>query len=494
MLRNRRSNIFRRWVIVTVFIYMLMVFLTPVSIVSAQVDNGGSSGMKKTTRSYVPLDKNMHLVIDNGDKNLVITDYLSSTRKIVNEGGGNDFDVQYYPYGETEEEVDTNALPTERLFTSHRKMNDISVYHVGARFYSPTMGLFVQPDNASGFNNKYSYGLNNPTLYNDPDGNIVFIAAIAIIGVAAFLMTTPIKDSPSYPNPEFDENAARWAETGGPEFSMNMLRMNPVVGIPAAATELATGKDIIGGNELTARAQILNAAELAGMGASKANHMIGAYNKGINRARVSRYQYGADLLNARTVDEAEAVIKTAVPDITFGIDRAHIGGAVYKPSTKEILYGDRRLRILEATKHEGVHALQFKNNLMGVSKGRYSAEWTFASYARKRMLGPTLNPRVNYYRMKYNADELRGVGVMRFASEQFKAIVRPYNLDLEMMAYASTGGTGYLQQLGGAMMSTGRSGSRLRNAGLAVGVSGYATDYSSFYARSTRTIDEQRAY
>lgn len=63
-----------------------------------------------------------------------------------------------------------------------------------ARFYSPTLGRFTQPDtiipdmaNPQSWN-RYSYAINNPTLYNDPDGRCAPACALPLIGLSAGLM------------------------------------------------------------------------------------------------------------------------------------------------------------------------------------------------------------------------------------------------------------------------------------------------------------------
>ena len=85
-------------------------------------------------------------------------------------------------------------------------------------------------------------------------------------------------------------------------------------------------------------------------------------------------------------------------------------------------------------------------------------------------MGPTLNPRITYNRMVLNVYQLRrSGGTRKLVSNQFKAAVRPVkNLDLEMMAYASTepAGTGFIRQFGGAMWSTGNVGSIQRASGI----------------------------
>jgi RHS repeat-associated protein len=65
---------------------------------------------------------------------------------------------------------------TDKLFTGQREITGLSIYHYGARFYSPKLGRFLSadtmnsnPDNPQKFNH-YSYVINNPLRYTDPTG------------------------------------------------------------------------------------------------------------------------------------------------------------------------------------------------------------------------------------------------------------------------------------------------------------------------------------
>lgn len=409
--------------------------------------------LKKTTRVYVPLDSSNHLVINDGEKGLITTDYLSSTR-ILNLGSSSNVEnMNYLPYGDFQQDIDSDNQVTDRFFTSHRKLQDVSLYHAGARMYSPTLGLFIQPDRAAGFNNKYAYAGNNPILMNDPDGNFVFLAALAIVGIAGFLMTTPIKDSPAYPNPQFDENVAHWQATGGPRESMSLLRLNPIAGFAFATSELATGRDTISGEQLNLGDKVLNTVEVAALAIGPLDEGIGLLNKVRNQARVAKYPGGAALLATKSADEAEAAIKAAVPNIRFGVDPKAAGGAYYRPSTVEINYRSKFQRTTSLAQHEGVHALQYENNLKGVKRASYG--YSPGGYFRNRMLpirsASSLN--VAKHRAMYNLREtgraIRGINP-RSSIRNFTS-----DLDMEMMAYASTNtGNRFSAQLSGTLWST----------------------------------------
>jgi RHS repeat-associated protein len=86
--------------------------------------------------------------------------------------------VLYKPYGEAllPAEPSPNGVP-EFGFTGQRFEGGLGIYDYGARFYDPTLGRFLQPDEIvqDPFNpqslNRFSYVLNSPVNLVDPTGN-----------------------------------------------------------------------------------------------------------------------------------------------------------------------------------------------------------------------------------------------------------------------------------------------------------------------------------
>ncbi len=94
--------------------------------------------------------------------------------------------MRYTPFGETR----FGDAPTDRRFTGQREEAGIGLYDYGARFYLASVGRFVSadsiipdPKNPQALN-RYSYVLNNPLRYYDPDGHSA-LALLLILGVAA---------------------------------------------------------------------------------------------------------------------------------------------------------------------------------------------------------------------------------------------------------------------------------------------------------------------
>jgi RHS repeat-associated protein len=125
--------------------------------------------------------------------NLVVTD---ASGNVVGEN-------RYYPYGETR--FSTGSMYTDKLFTGQREITGLGIYHYQARFYSPKLGRFISPDtiipvfeNPQSWN-RFSYAVNNPIRYNDPDGHCAPVCVVpvilVIVGVVAvtaiFYATVP---------------------------------------------------------------------------------------------------------------------------------------------------------------------------------------------------------------------------------------------------------------------------------------------------------------
>jgi len=86
-----------------------------------------------------------------------------------------------------------NAQPTlllRRGYTGHEHLPEFGLINMNARLYDPVIGRFLSPDpyvQAPTFSqsfNRYSYCINNPLIYTDPDGEFIFSALLAPIGLA----------------------------------------------------------------------------------------------------------------------------------------------------------------------------------------------------------------------------------------------------------------------------------------------------------------------
>lgn len=82
----------------------------------------------------------------------------------------------YYPFGRAVAGTLQAAFKVSRQFTGQVKDDETGLYYFNARYYDPELGRFTQPDNTIAdlgnpqSYNRYSYCLNDPLRYTDPDG------------------------------------------------------------------------------------------------------------------------------------------------------------------------------------------------------------------------------------------------------------------------------------------------------------------------------------
>jgi len=121
---------------------------------------------------------------DSGVMKFFHPDHLGSTTLVTDKDGEVVEDINYYPFGAEF----SGASSEERLFTGKEK-DSTGIYYYGARYYSPLLRQFTQPDSMlpdiydPQQLNRYSYARNNPVKYVDPTGNwIDTVIDIASIG------------------------------------------------------------------------------------------------------------------------------------------------------------------------------------------------------------------------------------------------------------------------------------------------------------------------
>ena len=136
-----------------------------------------SGGTGTRTVTYYPAGGAMRINIIGGSNTLyyILKDHLGSASVVTDASGNTVGEQRYYPYGETR--LTTGTIYTDKLFTGQREMTGLGIYHYGARFYSPYLNHFIQPDTIvpDQYNpqdlNRYSYARNNPMRYTDPTGH-----------------------------------------------------------------------------------------------------------------------------------------------------------------------------------------------------------------------------------------------------------------------------------------------------------------------------------
>ncbi|MCR5366225.1 MAG: FG-GAP-like repeat-containing protein [Prevotella sp.] len=142
------------------------------------------------TRHFYYLDGAVYVLDDgatSGNLYFAFTDHLGSITRLYNESGSLVFDAGYDAWGQ--QTVNTNTIDFRRGYTGHEMMPEFNLINMNGRLYDPALGRFLSPDNyvqlpdfSQSFN-RYSYCLNNPLKYTDPDGELFGIDDAFWIGL-----------------------------------------------------------------------------------------------------------------------------------------------------------------------------------------------------------------------------------------------------------------------------------------------------------------------
>lgn len=132
--------------------------------------------------------------------NYILRDYQGNITHITDSEGNVIQELSYDAWGrlrnpktfEFYADGEEPELLLGRGYTGHEHLQMFALINMNARLYDPALGRFLSPDPyvQSPFDtqrfNRYSYGLNNPLKYTDPDGEIPVVAVAAIVFAASF--------------------------------------------------------------------------------------------------------------------------------------------------------------------------------------------------------------------------------------------------------------------------------------------------------------------
>lgn len=130
------------------------------------------------SREFYYLDGNVIIIRKDGKFTpyLTLTDNLGSYLAVVDSLGNKVFEANYDAWGK-QSISKTNEIRLRRGYSGHEMLTEFNLINMNGRLYSPFVGRFLgtdnyvqAPDNTQSFN-RYSYCLNNPLKYVDPDGN-----------------------------------------------------------------------------------------------------------------------------------------------------------------------------------------------------------------------------------------------------------------------------------------------------------------------------------
>jgi len=142
-------------------------------------------------------------------------DYQGTTLAVTDESGDVLQRYAYDPWGRrrdpgswrnyTATEIEQQNFLFARGYTGHEHLDEFGLINMNGRMYDPLLGRMLSPDNyvqAPGNSqnfNRYSYAMNNPLVYTDPDGEFIVPMLIgAGINVLSNGYQNSINDQPFF--------------------------------------------------------------------------------------------------------------------------------------------------------------------------------------------------------------------------------------------------------------------------------------------------------
>ena len=113
---------------------------------------------------------------------------MGSIVKLTDNVGTEVFKASYDVWGRRT--VANNTFKFHRGYTGHEHLDEFKLIDMNGRMYDPLLARFLSPDpfvqmpDFSQNFNRYTYCLNNPLIYTDPDGEFWHIVIGAVIGGA----------------------------------------------------------------------------------------------------------------------------------------------------------------------------------------------------------------------------------------------------------------------------------------------------------------------
>ncbi|MFZ1526144.1 MAG: SpvB/TcaC N-terminal domain-containing protein, partial [Saprospiraceae bacterium] len=132
------------------------------------------------------------------------TDYLGSILTVTSSAGVIEHEQNFDAWGRSRNATSWayTSIPTPpvwlyRGYTGHEHIPQMGIINMNGRLYDPVLGRMLSPDNHVQMPdytqnyNRYSYALNNPLRYTDPDGEIL---VPILIGAAIGLLTNGVEN------------------------------------------------------------------------------------------------------------------------------------------------------------------------------------------------------------------------------------------------------------------------------------------------------------
>lgn len=127
----------------------------------------------ETVTKYYTITR-QRVIREGAGLHFMLTDHLGSVAAILDDQGSVESDERCLLFGGLRDS--TGIGETDFSFNGQRNLSDIGLMDYNARWYSPSIGRFIQADtivpsvNNPQAMNRYSYVYNNPLRFSDPSG------------------------------------------------------------------------------------------------------------------------------------------------------------------------------------------------------------------------------------------------------------------------------------------------------------------------------------
>ncbi|MEM7548059.1 MAG: glycohydrolase toxin TNT-related protein [Bacteroidota bacterium] len=256
-----------------------------------------------------------------------LKDHLGSTRVIVNGYDANNPTARgtvtkhydFRPFGERFRETGTgDGLAYQ--YTGQEYDEEAGLHNYRARFYDSDLGRFLSMDPAHQFYSPYLYGFNNPVSAVDPDGELAFLAVVAIAAVVSGGVNV----------------ALNWNSIGSFSEGLGFFGVGAVAGAAGAVTGgaaavgwTAVGTALSSGGALAAGAGFGAAVAAGAAGGATSGAILGIGNTALGGGTV-----GDALKNGAIGAASGAVLGAATGAAAYGLGKAWVAVKDYFRNSK----------------------------------------------------------------------------------------------------------------------------------------------------------------
>ena len=248
-------------------------------------------------------------------------DMLGNIVALYDQYGTKCYGAEFDPWGRRT--VMSGSIEYDRGFSGHEHIDEIGLIDMNGRMYDPLLGRFISvdpfiqmPDNPQNYN-RYSYCLNNPFKYTDPDGECLHLLIGGLIGGTV----------------NWISNGCKWDSDGAIYFGIGFLSGAVGAGVGAGISSALVGGSFWAGaagtsSALTAGSSFLNGAAIGGSAGFSSGFIAGTGN-----GLLSGGKFGESLVNGLREGLIAGTTSALLGGIISGYDAVQDGRRFWDGAT-----------------------------------------------------------------------------------------------------------------------------------------------------------------